>query len=298
MAGKEVARLPDISPVTAVDGGIEWSGPLESGFRANLALSISTRVLARVGSVEAREFGKLRHRAAKLPWATFVTSGGAVSVRASAHRCRLFHTGGLAENTALAIADAVPGARLIAGGEEADVAVLVRGSEDRFTFSVDASGERLHRRGARIESGAAPLRETLAAGLLALAGWEPTMALVDPTCGAGTIVIEAGMLALGRPPGLDRAFAMESWPIFAAGELTAAAARMRDEARAGVRAEAAAPIVGSDHDPRAIESARRNAERAGLGTHVTLRVPRSVRRTAHRAGRPRDRESTLRQATR
>jgi putative N6-adenine-specific DNA methylase len=270
VAEREIARLPAISEVTPVEGGIEWSGSLDSGFLANLTLSISTRVLVRVGSVEAREFGKLRRRAARLPWPMFVGRGGSVAVRASAHRCRLFHTGGLAENTALAIADAVPGARPVGPGDPADVSVLVRGTQDRFTFSVDASGERLHRRGARIESGAAPLRETLAAGLLALAGWQPGTPLVDPTCGAGTIVIEAGTQALGRPAGLDRAFAMESWPVCATPELAAAATRMRDQARASVRAETAAPISGSDHDPRTIESARRNAARAGLESIVTF----------------------------
>ena len=120
-----------------------------------------------------------------------------MAARATASHCRLYHTGALAEAAVLAVADAVPGVRAAERDEEPDVTLLLRGVDDRFTFSADASGERLHRRGARVEAGAAPLRETLAAGLLALAGWRPDIALVDPMCGAGTIVIEAAMQSAG-----------------------------------------------------------------------------------------------------
>ena len=94
-------------------------------------------------------------------------------------------------------------------------------------------------------------------------------------CGAGTIVIEAAMQALGRAPGAERAFAMERWPLATDAAVAAALAALRDEARAGARAAARdaarpAPIVGSDRDARMIESARRNAERAGVAAALTL----------------------------
>jgi putative N6-adenine-specific DNA methylase len=144
--------------------------------------------------------------------------------------------------------------------------------DDRFMFSVDASGELLHRRGARVETGTAPLRETLAAGLLALARWRPGIALVDPMCGAGTIVIEAAMQAQGLAPGAGRAFAMERWPISAAPDVAPEFTALRDEARSGGGAAGAAEaaIIGSDRDARTIESARRNAERAGIAERLTL----------------------------
>jgi putative N6-adenine-specific DNA methylase len=110
------------------------------------------------------------------------------------------------------------------------------------------------------------LRETLAAGVLALAGWTPDTPLCDPMCGAGTFPIEAAAQALGLPPGAGRAFATERWPLFAS---------MPDLARAIAgevppAAEAAAPIAGSDRDAKLIESARRNAARAGVGARVTF----------------------------
>src|SRR5580698_5210532 len=204
LSGRAEAPISDLRVET---GGLEWSAPPIDGYRANLWLRLPTRVLARVGTVEAREFGKLRRRAAGLGWAAFIAPGAAFELRASASRSRLYHTGAIVETAALAIGDAVKGAHVAADDESAEVSILVRGAEDRFTFSVDASGERLHRRGARVEVGVAPLRETLAAGLLALAGWDPSTPLVDPMCGAGTIVIEAALQAVDKAPGIERAFA-------------------------------------------------------------------------------------------
>ncbi|HEY4394706.1 MAG TPA: SAM-dependent methyltransferase [Polyangia bacterium] len=265
-AAREIAALPNVSDLQRETGGVEWSASAAEGFRANLWLRLPTRVLARVGTVEAREFGRLRRRAAGLDWNRFVTPGASLALRTSTSRCRLYHTGAIDETVLLALGDTVKGIRAAGKDEAADVSVLVRGLEDRFTFSVDASGERLHRRGARVEIGAAPLRETLAAGLLALAGWQPGLSLVDPMCGAGTIVIEAATLAIGRRPGIDRAFALEGWPLFPADAATA----LREEARAGIRPAPSTLIVGSDADPRAIESARRNAARAEVEALLTF----------------------------
>ena len=275
VARDEIAalHLPEVSDIAGEPGGVAWTGPPASGVRVNLWSRVTTRVLARVGEVEAREFGKLRRRAARLPWGAFVAPGAIVAARASASHCRLYHTGALAEAAVLAVADAVTGARPAKEDEPADVTLLVRGVDDRFMFSVDASGDLLHRRGARVETGTAPLRETLAAGLLALAGWKPWTPLVDPMCGAGTIVIEAGTHALGRAPGVDRAFAMERWPLATSAAMTPTVESLRAEARTGLVFTGGppdAPIVGSDRDARAIESARRNAERAGVATRVTL----------------------------
>jgi putative N6-adenine-specific DNA methylase len=112
------------------------------------------------------------------------------------------------------------------------------------------------------------MRETLAAGLLALAGWEPGQPLCDPVCGAGTIPIEAALQAIDRAPGLDREFALEDWPMFTGDATAEKAAALREEARGRIRSAAPAPIAGSDRDPAVIESAGRNAARAGVAAHV------------------------------
>ena len=261
--GAEVRALPAVADVADVPGGVELTAGLEGLYRANLWLRTATRVVVRLGTVEARDFARLRKRAAALPWEDFVAPGTRVEPAVTVRRCRLYHTGAIAERIAGAVSDRLG---RDPGGER-PLRVTVRGEDDHFELSVDGSGELLHRRGWRTEAGAAPLRETLAAGVLLLAGWHGDEPLLDPTCGAGTFVVEAAALATGRAPGVGRSFAFELFP----GHDAALLERLRAEAVAGVHAPAAA-IAGSDADPTVIELARRNAERAGVAAAVTLSV--------------------------
>lgn len=271
---REVEALPGARDARTVPGGVEFSGTLEAGMRANLWLRTAGRVLLRVGSVEAREFAQLRRRAGALPWRALVAPGAPVVVKATAHGCRLFHTGAVAETLALAVGDrlargaAATGPAPVGDALAASATLLARGERDRWTLSLDASGELLHRRGWRLETARAPLRETLGAALLLLCEYDPERPFLDPLCGAGTLPIEAAGLALGRAPGLGRAFAFERWPAFDPSLL----ARLRAEAEAAARAAAPAPIAGCDRSESAIAAARRNAERAGVAAHVALAV--------------------------
>ena len=275
-ASAQEARRVLGTDVTEVPGGLQLKGPLALGMHANLALRVPTRLLLRLGQARAREFGKLRHQLARLPWEQVLPAGVPVRVSASASHCRLYHTGAIDETVRAAIGDrtgqapekaATPSASDDSSG--AAPLVLVRGIDDVWTVSVDSSGERLNRRGWRTEAGEAPLRETLAATLLELAGWTPGQALLDPMCGAGTIPIEAATAALGLAPGRGRAFAFERWPAFAqaGGDDWAA---LRERAEADRRDSLAAPIVASDRSAEAVATARANAERAGVAAHVTL----------------------------
>jgi putative N6-adenine-specific DNA methylase len=262
----EVRALGDAGDVQEVPGGVEFRGDVETIWRANLWLRVATRVTARLGEVRARDFSRLRRGLGRLPWGLVTDGPRRVVVSATAHECRLYHTGALAENVELAVVDALgQGAVAAAESEAPALPVYLRGVGDAFTVSIDTSGELLHRRGWRTEAGEAPLRETLAAGLLALASWDPRTPLVDPCCGSGTIVIEAAALAAGLAPGAARHFAFEAWPSFDAerwGELRAEAS--------GTRAASLPPLLGFDTDADVIVAARHNAARAGLADHVRL----------------------------
>jgi putative N6-adenine-specific DNA methylase len=265
----ELDRLPGVADVRAVEGGVELAGPLSVGMAANLWSRIATRVVVRLGEVRAREFAPLRRALAKLPWARFVPPERPLRVEVTAHHCRLYHTGALAETVALAVEDCVGKLPARRDEDEAEgrplTRILLRGEDDRFTASADASGELLHRRGWRTEAGAAPLRETLAAGILALCEYDPRAPLVDPMCGSGTFAIEAAAVAAGIPPGRGRGFAFETWPC-------------HDPAVwQGLQGQATSPSSGalvhaSDRDGRAVEMARRNAARAGVENAVEFRV--------------------------
>jgi len=264
LAAREATRVLPDAAVTAVPGGVELQGPLAVGLRANLHLRLPTRLLLRLGDARAREFGQLRHQVARLPWEQFLPAAAPIRISASASHCRLYHTGGIDENLRAAIADRTGTLPEKAATNSSAPLVLIRGVDDRWTISIDSSGERLHRRGWRTDAHEAPLRETLAAALLELCAWQPSQALVDPMCGAGTLPIEAATAALGLPPGLERTFAFESWPAFEQSARTAWD-QLKSATRAARKTTLDAPIVGSDEDGRAIAASQANAARAGVG---------------------------------
>jgi putative N6-adenine-specific DNA methylase len=263
----ELATLSAIEKPRVVEGGVEFSGTLAAGMAANLHSRLATRIVLRIGEVKARDFAPLRRSLAKLPWPSYVPRDRALRIDVSTSHCRLYHTGALAETVELAIADRVgklpKRERPPESAEDEDCTrILLRGQNDRFTVSVDSSGSLLHRRGWRLEAGRAPLRETLAAGLLALCEYDPALPLVDPMCGAGTIAIEAAAMARKMAPGLARRFAFECWPVHDTSSWQA----LRDAAVA--LPSVPAPIVAMDRDARAVDTARRNAERANVQDDV------------------------------
>jgi putative N6-adenine-specific DNA methylase len=153
--------------------------------------------------------------------------------------------------------------------------VVVRLDRDRCTVSVDSSGDPLHRRGWRLALARAPLRPTLAAGLLRVAGWAPHEPLLDPMCGSGTLVLEAARRAAGVPPGMDREFLFTRWPGLPGAAALAAARQNLPQKPAPTNLTQRTPqilIAGSDRDPGAIAAARANAERARVAGRVRLDV--------------------------
>ena len=150
------------------------------------------------------------------------------------------------------------------------------GQTPEATLSADGSGESLHRRGYRAAMGLAPLKENLAAGLIALTGWDGTVPLVDPLCGSGTLLIEAACRALGRAPGLGpaspRSFALQRWPDFDAELWKQEVAAAQALARRGLATgQPLAPIVGNEVDPEVLSQARSNVASADLEDAVELR---------------------------
>ncbi len=254
----EIAALGG-AEIAATRGGVGFSGPLVLGFRANLWLRTAVEVRLRLARFHAPSERLLAERAGEVEWGAYVRAGDSVEVRVSVTRSHLAHTGRIAELVASAA-----GASLAPGA--AGTRLHARFVNDTATLSIDMSGELLHRRGYRQETGPAPLRETIAAALLLALDWDGTMPLVDPMCGSGTFVIEAALIALRIAPGLRRSFACERWPV---SERTTWEA-LRAEAESLVRAVLPAPIAGSDRNAGAVGVARRNAERAGVAAQIAL----------------------------
>ncbi len=257
VCAKESALL-GLEEVRIAPGGVAFRGDLRALYRANLWLRTAGRVVVRLGELGCRDFPDLHKKALRLPWGRFIRPGTALRVRAMSRRSRLVHTGRIEETVADAAARAL-GAQALQGEQ----LVLVRMEDDRCVISIDSSGELLHRRGYRLHGGAAPLRETLAAGLLGLLQWQGEAPLLDPMCGSGTIAVEGALLARRMAPGRHRSFAFMQWPGWRPGLWEA----LQAEADRAVRS-AAQRIVASDGAPAVLHEARRNAERAGVGAQI------------------------------
>jgi len=241
-------------------GGVELEGEGDTLYRANLWLSTASRVLVRLGEFIAVNFPELRRKAGNLPWEQFLLPGQPVAVRVTSHASKLYMKKAIARHIQEGIGERL--GRLPLDAPEAQL-VLVRLARDVCTLSVDSSGEHLHRRGYKLAVTKAPLRENLAAGVILASGWQPDAPLLDPFCGSGTIPIEAARSGLGIPPGRMRGFQFQSWPVYDAGAWQALL-----QAADSRRRSTLAPIIASDRDAGAIQSARANAERAGVADYI------------------------------
>lgn len=274
-------RIGEVSPA-----GVEFVATTESLLHVNLWSRLATRVIVRLARFTARDFAALEKHAARVPWSRVVAPGSLVRFRVTCKKSRLYHSDAVAERVARGVSGAVKSVTVLdrSRGEEdtddlevvdaaesraesrAEQLIIVRFEHDVCTISADSSGELLHRRGWRQAVAKAPLRETLAAAMLAACEWNGEVPLVDPFCGSGTIGIEAALRVRGIAPGLGRSFAMERWPRADAAMI----AKQRAAAAAMAKPSVGVPIVMSDRDAGACAAARANAERAGVAGDVEI----------------------------
>ncbi len=203
--------------LSIVDGGVEFSGKLVDCYRANLHLRTAGRILLRIDRFKASGFRQLEKKAAQIPWELYLPSLGIANLHVTTRHCRLYHTDAVGQCISAAIEERLRDNELDRekpDGPESSISVFVRGRDDRFTISIDSSGEHLHKRGLKRHRGKAPLRDTMAAAALLLAGYRPPEPLIDPMCGTGTFSLEAALMAKNIPPGWYREFAFRHWPAF------------------------------------------------------------------------------------
>jgi len=256
--------------VASEPGGVAFHADWETMARANLWLRTASRVLVRLGAFHARALGELERRASLLPWDKYLTRGRPVNLRVTSRKSRLYHQGAIAERIGNGIREVTGEApESVPGNEEGsrdEQVVVVRVLRDECLVSLDSSGELLHRRGYRLATAKAPLRETLAAALLMASEWDAVHPLMDPFCGSGTIPIEAALLARRIPPGLNRQFGFQQWPDYDKTKWEA----LVGTAQGGILRHAPGPIMGSDRDAGAVTAAQANAERAGVVGSVRI----------------------------
>jgi putative N6-adenine-specific DNA methylase len=269
-------RLPE---VRADRGGVHFAGDIDAGFRACLGSRIAVRVLAWRGSFDAPSGNALYEGVRSLDWRHFLSPRHTLAVKATCRSSLLTHSQFVAQKTKDAIVDQLRddvGARPSVDLADPDVLVVVHLVKDKADLYVDLAGEPLHRRGFRTRIGAAPLKETLAAAMLRLSGWDRVAPLADPMCGSGTIAIEAAQWSNGIAPGLSRKrFGFERWALFD-DAMKRRMQELRAEARARVRAKGA-DVFASDTDPNMIQTIEANARDAGVDLVIEKRDVREGR---------------------
>ncbi|MWA35858.1 THUMP domain-containing class I SAM-dependent RNA methyltransferase [Burkholderia pseudomallei] len=266
----QIAARHAIAPYDAgaqVPGGVHFRGAWAAGMAANLHSRLASRVLLKIAHRPYRNEQDVYALALEQPWERWFASTQTLRADITAIKSPLKSL----EFATLRVKDAIcdrlrekTGARPSIDTAQPDVRVFAFLTAGDCTLYLDTSGEPLFKRGWRLDKGAAPLRENLAAGILRLAGWTPGTPLYDPMCGSGTFVAEAAQIALGVAPGVERRFGFEKlkqYDITAWQTLKVAAMDAKRAAR-GKRDDLL--IFGSDISGDMLEKARANLERAGV----------------------------------
>lgn len=252
-------------------GGVSFSGDTELGYRTNLWLRTAHHVLLVLSEFPAATPDDLYEGVRAAPWPDIFAVRKTIAVHATVRESGITHSRFAAQKAKDAVADRFReklGSRPDVDLRSPDVRINVRIVRDACTLSLDLSGESLNRRGYRGDPEEASLRETLAAGMLLLAGWNGLTSLIDPACGAGTIPIEAALISTNTAPGsLGRGFGFQHLSGYdrRLWEALLAEADGRERRRKIPR------IEGSDLSEAAVRGARRNVRRAGVQGLVDLR---------------------------
>ena len=234
--------LTDIQPVK---GGVEFKGRVHQGYQANLYLHSPARITMRVASFKAENFRTLEKHLRKVPWELYLHPLAELTWEVTTGKSRLYHTGAIQERCMKTVRECLAAGAAQSGGGMCSHTLFARVENDRFVISLDASGERLHKRGIKSDVGRAPIRENLAWAILKKSGYSGETPLVDPMCGSGTFALEAVLMARKIPPGFFRNFAFEHWPCFSPARWN----HIKKEAGEKFLSHPGAPILASDINP-------------------------------------------------
>ena len=277
--GLEIALAEELNEIAAitgtlkvhnqVPGGVHCSGLLTDAMQVNLHSRIASRVLMRLAHTSYVNENDIYDLALAQPWEDWFAIQHTIRIDVTMIKSPLRSL----EFTTLKIKDAICdrfrdlcGERPSVDTKTPDMRIVGFLDPRHFTLYLDTSGDALFKRGWRLETGDAPLRENLAAGLLRVSGWKPGMMLLDPMCGSGTIVIEAAQMLAGIPPGSRRSFAFEKFNSFKPAEWQAIKASIKPNP-----IPTTPTIFGSDISGDAVTMTRNNLNQAGIPFEIPLK---------------------------
>ncbi|WAW15735.1 THUMP domain-containing class I SAM-dependent RNA methyltransferase [Peptostreptococcus equinus] len=254
------------------DGRITYRTDEYGIARANMWLRCAERVNLKVAEFKASSFEELYDNVRRIDWSIYIPYGAKFPVaKASSIKSKLFSTPDIQSIVKKAIVDSLKEKYMESGMLKEDkekYPIYVFIHKDKVVVSIDTSGISLYKRGYKEHSVKAPIRETIAAGLVHLTPWKPGRLLVDPMCGSGTILIEAAMIGVNMAPGINREFISEKWRTIDKKIWW----DIRREAFDLLNDKEDFIIYGYDIDPQAVEIARENAEIAGVESYIKFEV--------------------------
>lgn len=269
IVGQEIKAL-GFENVIVENGRVLFDSDARGIAKANLWLRTAERVYIQVGQFKATTFEQLFNQIFELPWELYLHKEATFPVNANSVKSKLFSLSDIQSISKRAIVKRLSKLYRTEWFKETAETYSIKVSilKDDVTVAIDTSGTGLHKRGYREKGNEAPLKETLAAGLLLVSKWQAKYHLIDPFCGSGTIPIEAAMIAMDIAPGLNRSFDAEKWPFIN----PTLWKEERKEAYERIKHDSEAKIEGYDIDRRAIGIARKNAELAGVSDIVHFQV--------------------------
>ncbi|MEP6792580.1 MAG: class I SAM-dependent RNA methyltransferase, partial [Ramlibacter sp.] len=250
-------------------GGVQARASWRDAMRLNLHSRLAQRVLVQLSHTTYRSESDLYEAAGAVAWEIWFTTKQTFKIEVTAQHSPLTSLNFAALKIKDAVADRFrhkSGVRPDVDTTFPDIRIYAHLTTDQATLYIDTSGEPLFKRGWREDKGEAPLKETLAAAMIAASGWDGSAPLYDPCCGSGTIAIEAAQIACRIAPGSLRRFAFEKMLPFQ--EHVWSAIKIAAENDRLMRAPA---IFGSDVAHRMVDFAQRNAERAGVADAIQFR---------------------------
>ncbi|WP_213362404.1 THUMP domain-containing class I SAM-dependent RNA methyltransferase [Brachymonas denitrificans] len=270
----EVAAITALPPgqIQALRAGVLVHGSWRNALQLNLHSRLAQRVLVQLSRTPYQNEADLYEAASAIAWEMWFTPQQTFRIDITAQRSPLKSLNFAALRIKDAVADrfrARAGSRPSVDTQWPHVRIFAHLTNDRMALYIDTSGEPLFKRGWREDKGDAPLKETLAAAMIAASGWRPETGqpLYDPCCGSGTIVVEAAQMACRMAPGAQRRFGFERLLPFQAHVWQ----QLRQEARAAELRDGPLLVFGSDVAHRMVDFAQRNAQRAGVAHAVQLR---------------------------
>lgn len=257
--------------VQVENGKAYFTGTERDIIKTNLWLRTADRIKIVFGKFEATTFDDLFEQTKALPWEDILPMDAEFPVSGKSQKSALYSVPDCQAIVKKAIVNRISEyyhrrTRLPESGALYPIEVAI--NKDEVILTIDTSGSSLFKRGYRSEKGGAPLKENMAAALVLLTKWRSDRPFYDPTCGSGTIPIEAALIGLNIAPGLKRTFPSEEWDIFEPGLWDSVRKEAKDAANYDVKLD----IGGSDNDPEMITIAKSNAAKAGVAEYIEFKL--------------------------